>query len=70
MNEDENLKQSIIKNFGEESYINNELNRPYISKQVFNNAEKLSLLNSIVHPATIHDSEEWMKKQTTAYAIK
>jgi dephospho-CoA kinase len=70
MNEDENLKQSIIKYFGEESYINNTLNRAYISKQVFNNAEKLAALNSFVHPATINDAEQWMKKQKTYYAIK
>ncbi len=70
MNEDENLKHSIIKYFGEESYINNTLNRAFISKQVFNNAEKLAALNSFVHPATINDAEQWMKKQKTYYAIK
>jgi dephospho-CoA kinase len=70
MNEDENLKQSIIKYFGEESYINNTLNRTFISKQVFNNAEKLAALNSFVHPATINGGEQWMNKQTTPYAIK
>ena len=70
MNEDEQLRQGIIKNFGEESYIDNTLNRSYISQQVFNNKEKLALLNSLVHPATIRDSKEWMQQQTTAYAIK
>jgi len=70
MNEDESLKQSIIKYFGEESYINNQLNRAFISKQVFNNKEKLAALNSFVHPVTINDAEQWMKKQKTSYAIK
>ncbi|MBS1917292.1 MAG: dephospho-CoA kinase [Bacteroidetes bacterium] len=70
MNEDEQLRQGIIKNFGEDSYIDNTLNRAYISQQVFNNKEKLALLNSLVHPATIRDSEEWMQRQTTAYAVK
>ena len=70
MNEDEHLKHSIIKYFGEESYINNVLNRAFISKQVFNNAEKLAALNSFVHPATINDGEQWMNKQKTPYAIK
>jgi dephospho-CoA kinase len=70
MNEDENLKRSITKYFGEESYINNELSRTFISRQVFNNAEKLAALNSFVHPATIFDGEQWMNKQTTPYAVK
>lgn len=32
--------------------------------------KKLAKLNSLVHPATIRDAEEWMTKQATAYAIK
>jgi len=70
MNEDEDLKAAIIKNFGEETYTNAVLNRSFLAAQVFNNHEKLELLNSIVHPATIKDGEEWMKKQTTPYALK
>jgi dephospho-CoA kinase len=70
MNEDEQLKQDIIHHFGAESYIHNTLNRAYISQQVFNDKEKLALLNSIVHPATIRDGEEWMQRQQTPYALK
>jgi len=70
MNEDEELKQQIIKHFGAESYIDGMLNRPYISGKVFDNKEKLALLNSLVHPATIRDSEQWMHRQTSPYAIK
>ena len=70
MNTDEELKLKIIKHFGAESYINNELNRAYISKKVFDNKENLEILNSFVHPATIRDAENWMKNQKTSYAIK
>lgn len=70
MNEDEDLRQQIIKHFGPSSYKNNQLDRPYIASQVFDNKEKLELMNSLVHPATIRDSENWMSRQTTPYAIK
>ncbi|HEX4373611.1 MAG TPA: dephospho-CoA kinase [Puia sp.] len=70
MNDDDELKQEIIKHFGAQSYINNKLDRKYISEKVFNNKEDLSLLNSLVHPATIRDAENWMKDQTAPYAIK
>jgi len=70
MNEDEQLRQQIMQHFGEASYKNNQLDRPYIASQVFNNKEKLELMNSLVHPATIRDAEKWMHKQTTPYAIK
>jgi dephospho-CoA kinase len=70
MNEDQHLKEEIIRHFGSESYINNMLNRTYISKQVFNDKIKLDLLNSLVHPATIRDSQHWMQNQKAPYTIK
>lgn len=70
MNENAALRQQIIEHFGETSYDNGQLNRAHISGQVFNNTEKLNLLNTIVHPVTIADAEQWMQQQKTPYAIK
>ena len=70
MNDNEELKEKIKIHFGKKAYTNGLLNRAYLSSIVFNNEEKLALLNSIVHPATIKDAEEWMLKQTAAYTIK
>lgn len=70
MNEDELLRQQIIQHFGAAAYKNNQLDRAYIAGQVFNDKEKLELMNSLVHPATIRDAENWMIRQTTPYAIK
>ena len=70
MNEDEKLKQQIIQHFGVETYANNQLNRSHLSAIIFINPEKLALLNSLVHPVTIADAEEWMQQQTAPYIIK
>lgn len=70
MNEDELVKQSIKKHFGEDSYREGKLNRTYISSIVFSNKEKLDLLNSLTHPATIRHAAEWMQQQTAPYVIK
>jgi len=70
MNEDPALKEKIEKAFGKDTYTNGILNRPYLSTLVFNNPEKLELLNSIVHPATIADADKWMQRQTTPYVLK
>ena len=70
MIEDQELKKKIIENFGEASYTNGSLNRKYVSEQAFSDPKKTELLNSIVHPATIKDAEEWMKKQQAPYIIK
>ena len=69
LNEDEELKQSIIKNFGADSYKDGLLDRKYIASIVFNDKEKLELLNSLTHPATMRNGEAWMNKQTSPYAI-
>lgn len=70
MNEDEDLKTQIIAYFGESSYINGTLNRPFISSAVFQNEEKLNFLNSLIHPATLRAAGKWMEKQTGPYILK
>src|SRR5579862_1868590 len=70
MNEEEELKEKIKQQFGKETYSNEKLNSAFLSSIVFNNAEKLELLNSIVHPATINDAAKWMQLQTAPYVIK
>lgn len=70
MNSDPALRASVIKHFGEASYANDQLDRKYLAGIVFNDREKLELLNSLTHPVTIRDASEWMEKQTSPYVIK
>jgi dephospho-CoA kinase len=70
MNENTDLKNQIKKQFGENAYLNGELNRRFIASQVFSDNYKLELLNAMVHPVTMKDALQWFDKQTTPYAIK
>ena len=70
MESDPNLRKQLTNEFGEATYLENRLNRPYLAAQVFNNIFKLDKLNAIVHPATINAADQWMKSQTTPYVIK
>jgi len=70
MNEDPELKEQIIRHFGPNAYPSNDLDRSYIASIVFNDKKKLDLLNSLVHPATIKDGNNWMKRQTSPFCIK
>lgn len=70
MEEDENIKAAIENKFSKEAYKNGRLDRKYISDIVFNSPDKLGLLNSIVHPATIKDAHKWIQKQKSSYIIK
>lgn len=60
MNESISLKTAIIQNFGNEVYTESgELIPSALGQLVFGNSEKLSLLNSLVHPAVGNDFREW-----------
>ena len=70
VNEDPQIIKNIIQNFGDKSYVDGKLNRAYIASIVFNNPDKLALLNAISHPATIEDANKWMQQQSSPYVIK
>lgn len=67
---DKELISNLKKHFGEDIYTEEQLNRTKLATIVFNDKAKLELLNSLVHPPTIRDAEEWIKRQTTPYVIK
>lgn len=64
----------IKQNFGAEVYDNGgALNRRLLAEKVFNNTEKLALLNSLVHPAVFRDTERFVEQQqikNLPYAMK
>jgi dephospho-CoA kinase len=70
MNNDEEIKAALIKTFGQDVFIDNQLNRQFLARLVFEDPFKLSQLNAIVHPAAIQYAKDWALKQTTPYVIK
>jgi dephospho-CoA kinase len=70
MNDEGPLRDAIIRHFGAEAYPDGRLDRAWLGAQVFGKPEKLQLLNSLVHPATIADAAAWMQQQDSPYAIK
>lgn len=70
MEKDPVLRDKIIHAFGEESYLERQPNRKYIAQQVFSDPEKLTILNGLIHPATIAQAKKWMSQQTSSFAIK
>ncbi|MDB5013441.1 MAG: dephospho-CoA kinase [Daejeonella sp.] len=71
MNADLELKQSVIKEFGLNSYSQaGILNRKYLADIVFKNAERLAALNALVHPAVFKAFAKWHLTQKSAYILK
>lgn len=69
MNSSHSLRDAIVAAFGAESYSNGEINRGYLSSQIFNHSSKRLLLNSIVHPAVCDDFLLWAQSQSGEYVI-
>jgi dephospho-CoA kinase len=71
MHTDEALKAAVKEHFGASIYgPDGKLDRAALGKIVFNDKDKLELLNSLVHPVTIRHSDEWANRQTSPYVIK
>jgi dephospho-CoA kinase len=70
MNKSKIIKRKLIQLFGEQAYINNTLNRPFLADQIFNNTSNLEKMNAIVHPKVASHFLRWVNKQDAAYVLK
>lgn len=69
MNSSLELKNEIIENFGKNSYINNKLDKNYISDIIFNNKFKMNKINLLVHPFVYRDFNKWKKNIFSKYVF-
>ena len=65
MNNNVQIKEAWIGNFGEDTYTNGAINKEYLRKIVFGNEKNRRLVNSIVHPAVKRDFIEWQQNTGT-----
>lgn len=67
--EDKNVINRIQNIFGKEIMEGGKPDRKKIAEIVFNDAEKLAQLNSIIHPLVRKNFNEWTALQTFSYVI-
>lgn len=70
MNRSKVIKRKLINLFGENTYIDDKLNRPFIADIIFNDTMYLQKMNAIVHPKVARHFEKWTLKQNAPYVIK
>ena len=70
MNRSKVIKRKLTALFGENTYINNELNRPFIASVIYSDKDYLNKMNAIVHPKVTKHFLRWLNKQKTAYVLK
>ena len=69
MNRSKVIRRKLIALFGNEAYIENTLNRPFIAQQIFNDKKLLNAMNAIVHPKVASHFKRWVNKQDSPYVI-
>ena len=69
MENDDNLKNQIIKLIGDSAYINGKLNKEFISEKIFYDSILLNHINNIVHPRVHKYFNIWISKQNFKYII-
>lgn len=70
MNRSKIIKRKLKQLLGNEAYVDEKLNRPFIASKIFNNKQLLEEMNAIVHPKVASHFKRWLKKQTSPYIIK
>lgn len=55
LKENKSVKQKVIKEFGEESFAGNEINKKYLAEKIFSDPARVVRINSIIHPAVKKD---------------
>lgn len=71
MAEDNDVREAVIQAFGANAYINGKLDRAYLAGIVFNDADQLTVLNNIVHPAVGRATLAWADQyKHKAYGVK
>lgn len=69
MSGDDGLRRRITARFGDDAYCDGALNRAYLARRVFSDAQALADLNAIVHPAVMADFEAWAGRQRGDYVV-
>ncbi|PZD79557.1 dephospho-CoA kinase [Mesonia sp. K7] len=69
LNTAKEVREKVLKLFGEKAYKNDFLDNKYIASLVFDNQALLEKLNAIVHPAVRERFEAWLKTQNSSYII-
>ena len=64
MNSSQIIRTQLIAAFGKEAYKEKLLNRTYVANIVFENKEKLAILNSIVHPEVKRNFQKFVAANT------
>lgn len=63
------IRRKLTTLFGDKAYKDEELNKPYLAKCIFNNKDLLQEMNAIIHPKVAKRFKRWVAKQKALYVL-
>jgi len=69
LSEDGEIKKKVIREFGQESFVNNEINKKFLAEKVFSDPVKVLKINSILHPKVKNKIESLANEYFMKYDI-
>lgn len=63
-NTNANIINSITERYGQQAYIDGELDRKFVAQKIFSDKRELQWMNSLVHPVVRADFIQWRSHQT------
>ncbi len=64
------IKDQLRLKFGDETFLNDRLNRKFIAEQIFSIKVLVDWINKLVHPVVGEDFEQWVAQQKADFVIK
>jgi len=69
LKEDKSVKEKVIKEFGNESFINNEINKKFLAEKIFSDPNNVTKINFILHPKVKKKVEELIREHLKNHDI-
>lgn len=69
VNTHDEIRKTILKEFGETSFTGSHYNKQYMASIVFKDPKRLQILNSIIHPMVEEDFRKWCQKHNYYYVV-
>lgn len=64
------IRNELIRLLGEQAYEGKNINRAFVAKKIFGDAELLAKVNAVIHPRVSAHFNKWILKQQGSYCIK
>ena len=71
MGENESIRTGLLRYFGGEVFLGEQLNRKYLADRIFSDPDARTFINSLVHPVVRADFTSWVQTRVgTSYVIE